>query len=305
MANFEGYKIFYHVACCSNITQAAQKLYMTQPAVTKAIQRLEEELKVTLFIRGHKGVELTIEGKHIFDMIAPACEELFKAEARMLRNLAVEVGHARISTNYYVANTYLVDFMGVFKEQYPNVTFEIDCDPPEVKKARIWDNHGDIFVDYEQALFEDGDVRKDRLMVTEVDTLNYGVYVGEPLKYLTERPMSLSELTEQTLILPGSDGVSYSMFNELCARFGRENKILCVSGSQMRWQLAEQGRGVLIRTERQSGDLLEEFNLYPVVLQEELPKRKLLLCTQPKNELTIAARTVCDMLIQFFAERTE
>src|SRR3569623_3471766 len=54
--------VFRTVAECRNITQAARKLHLSQPAVTKHIQRSEEELQVPLFLRSATGMILTPAG---------------------------------------------------------------------------------------------------------------------------------------------------------------------------------------------------------------------------------------------------
>ncbi|MCI9178323.1 MAG: LysR family transcriptional regulator [Clostridia bacterium] len=57
--NYESYKIFYTVALYGSISKAASSLYISQPAITKSIQKLEQELGITLFNRSPKGVSLT------------------------------------------------------------------------------------------------------------------------------------------------------------------------------------------------------------------------------------------------------
>ena len=57
--NYELYKTFDIVANCSTITEAAKKLKISQPAVTKAIKNLEWQLDCTLFIRNKQGIKLT------------------------------------------------------------------------------------------------------------------------------------------------------------------------------------------------------------------------------------------------------
>ena len=57
--NLNLYQVFYEVAGCRNFSLAAKKLYITQPAVSKAISRLEETLETTLFHRSSRGVRLT------------------------------------------------------------------------------------------------------------------------------------------------------------------------------------------------------------------------------------------------------
>ena len=53
------YYIFYQVAVSKNITAAARELYISQPAISKAISKLEQSLNTTLFIRNSRGVTLT------------------------------------------------------------------------------------------------------------------------------------------------------------------------------------------------------------------------------------------------------
>ena len=61
------YRIFYTVANTGNISQAAKQLYNSQPAISKSISRLEESLGTTLFMRNSRGVQLTDEGKILYD----------------------------------------------------------------------------------------------------------------------------------------------------------------------------------------------------------------------------------------------
>lgn len=60
--SFDYYKVFYEVARCQNITQAALNLCLTQPTVTKYIHNLEDMLQCKLFNRSQKGVTLTEKG---------------------------------------------------------------------------------------------------------------------------------------------------------------------------------------------------------------------------------------------------
>jgi DNA-binding MarR family transcriptional regulator len=67
--SFDYYKVFYEVARCQNITQAALNLCLTQPTVTKYIHNLEDMLQCKLFNRSQKGVTLTDEGRILFRQI--------------------------------------------------------------------------------------------------------------------------------------------------------------------------------------------------------------------------------------------
>ena len=60
--NLEYYKIFYYTAKQKSVTLAAEKLSISQPAVSQAIKHLEKDLGCALFVRMAKGVRLTKEG---------------------------------------------------------------------------------------------------------------------------------------------------------------------------------------------------------------------------------------------------
>ena len=65
--NFEYYKVFYYVAKYGSLTRAASVLMTSQPAVTRTIRNLENDLSCRLFIRSKSGVELTPEGKVFYE----------------------------------------------------------------------------------------------------------------------------------------------------------------------------------------------------------------------------------------------
>ena len=79
--SFDYYKVFYEVARCQNITQAALNLCLTQPTVTKYIHNLEDMLQCKLFNRSQKGVTLTDEGRILFRQINRPCQQMGRGRA--------------------------------------------------------------------------------------------------------------------------------------------------------------------------------------------------------------------------------
>ena len=74
--NLSSYRIFYAVANTENISRAAKELYISQPAISKSIQKLEENLGVKLFERSSRGVTLTPEGELLYTHVKSAFETL-------------------------------------------------------------------------------------------------------------------------------------------------------------------------------------------------------------------------------------
>ena len=78
--NLELYKVFYIVAKNKNITQAANELMISQPAVSKSIKVLERDLGTLLFIRNKNGVTLNNSGEVLYNKIKQAMELIMSAE---------------------------------------------------------------------------------------------------------------------------------------------------------------------------------------------------------------------------------
>lgn len=92
MVDLELYKIFKIVAEEENITHASEKLNISQPAVTKHIQNLEDTLKIKLFDRTNKGLNLTEVGKKIFEEIQEPIIILENIYKKYSNNRDVELG---------------------------------------------------------------------------------------------------------------------------------------------------------------------------------------------------------------------
>ena len=90
--NISLYQIFNTVAESQNISHAAKRLFISQPAVSKSITNLEENLGVTLFIRTSRGVKLTKEGLTLYEYTKNAFELLRHGEESIHR-IRTGIGH--------------------------------------------------------------------------------------------------------------------------------------------------------------------------------------------------------------------
>jgi DNA-binding transcriptional LysR family regulator len=124
MMNFR-LQVFRRVAEAQSITKAARILHLSQPAVTKHIQLLEETLGVPLFVRAAKGMLLTQAGvvylQHVQD-VAAAHEEVAR---RLQAPAGILTGRLRLGCNRTVLSYYLPEKLAAFKKRYPSVTCEI------------------------------------------------------------------------------------------------------------------------------------------------------------------------------------
>ena len=127
--NLSLYHIFNAVAEEGNISKAAKKLYISQPAISKAISHLEQNLDTQLFIRGSRGVVLTDSGKLLYEHTSAAFRHLDKAEENLSRNKKLGIGHLKIGASSTLCKYVLLPVLRGFNEQYPNIRISIYCQP--------------------------------------------------------------------------------------------------------------------------------------------------------------------------------
>lgn len=123
------YKIFYEVAKTGNISKAADKLFISQPAVSKSITKLEQSLNHTLFIRSKRGVKLTEEGKTLFSHLDVAFSSIDSAEKILKRVHDFGLGQLRIGVSTSLCKHILLPYLQDFIEENPHVKISIECNP--------------------------------------------------------------------------------------------------------------------------------------------------------------------------------
>lgn len=85
MESLSQYHIFYTVAKNGSISAAANELFISQPAVSKSIKKLEELLQTTLLIRGSRGVKCTEDGRILYEHLASAFSAIHEGEQMLQR----------------------------------------------------------------------------------------------------------------------------------------------------------------------------------------------------------------------------
>ena len=124
--DFDLYKMFYQVVKAGSFSKAADELYISQSAVTQAIQKLEDQIGGILFIRSRKGVTLTEAGKVLFEYIAPSIETIGNAEDIFSKYQNMEMGTIRISSSFILYEKVLRNSIIRFCKDHPKIEFEVD-----------------------------------------------------------------------------------------------------------------------------------------------------------------------------------
>lgn len=133
MIDFELYRIFVTVAKEENITKASEKLNTSQPALTKQIKNLETQLGIKLFERKSKGVELTLEGKKLYEKIKDPIEELIRIDRQIGKEKVINIG-----THNHMGSCIFGDVINEYCLKYPNVNLNLICEetPKMMKKLQ-------------------------------------------------------------------------------------------------------------------------------------------------------------------------
>lgn len=124
--NLSQYKIFFEVAKAGNISKAAKELYISQPAISKSISKLEDSLEVSLFTRNSRGVQLTEEGKLLYSHTKAAFEALGRGEQELKRVKDFNIGHLRIGVSNTLCKYILLPYLKNFIEKYPHIKITIE-----------------------------------------------------------------------------------------------------------------------------------------------------------------------------------
>lgn len=142
--NLSSYRIFYTVAKAGNISKAAKELYISQPAISKSIQKLEESVGCKLFARSSRGVVLTEEGQLLFNHVSEAFETLTIGEEKLKRSIELGVGHLKIGVSNTLCKYLLLPYLKEFIRQKPHITISISCQSTNETLRLLEDNKIDI-----------------------------------------------------------------------------------------------------------------------------------------------------------------
>lgn len=144
--NYESYKIFYHVALNQSISKVADKLLISQPAVSYQIKVLEEQLGITLFVRTKKGVTLTDEGKILFSYISKGIENFINGENALTNLKNLDYGIIRIGASTTVSKHVLMPYLKIFHKLYPNIEINITNNLTEELMRELRNGNLDILI---------------------------------------------------------------------------------------------------------------------------------------------------------------
>lgn len=125
--NLSLYRIFYATALAGNISKAADELFISQPAISQSIKKLEQSLDTALFVRSSRGVQLTEEGELLFSHVKSAFQTLEAGEHQLRLRRELGMGHLRIGVSSTLCKYVLLPYLTDFVKLHPHIQVTIAC----------------------------------------------------------------------------------------------------------------------------------------------------------------------------------
>ncbi len=289
--DIELYKIFYTVAKHSNITKAAEALFISQPAVTMSIKKLEELLQTTLFVRNKRGVTLTTEGKVLYEHVSSAMDSIKLGENRLASLKTLETGNIRIGIGTTLTKYFLIQHLAAFHERYPKVSIHIDTNMTSQIIKNLEEGKIDIGI-----ITNDTDDFKG-LNVHSSKDIQYCFICNNNYPELINKQISLEKLNTYPLLLQHQHTNSRRMLDEFANKCGvKLNSDMELSSYALVIEFTKIGLGVGFTAKEFIKKELENKELFTIDLKPVFPKQKILVLTKKDYLPSFSTQKLIDII---------
>lgn len=267
--DFELYRIFYVVANNGNITKASEELNISQPAISKSIKKLEEQLGGQLFVRTKRGVILTEEGKEFYNYIKQAIEYINNAENKFTDFINLETGCIKIGISTTLTKEFLLPYLEKFHTLYPKIDIKI-----------ITSLTSDLITKLKSGLID--------IVILNLNDKNYGndidiikcmkindcFVVNSKYKNLINKEVSLKEINNYPLILQSKGSNTREFLDNIAKEKGIIfNPNIELASYSLVVEFAKIGLGIGYVTKEYIKDELNNKKLFELKTKEKIPSR--------------------------------
>lgn len=298
--NLEYYKVFYYVCLEGSLTAAAQKLCISQPAVSQAVRQLEKEAGARLFFRTSKGVQLTREGELLFRYVKVGVEQLLEGGRMLKRMLDMDMGEVRIGASDMTLQFFLLPFLEQFHRQYPKIKVTVTNAPtPETIRS------------LEEGKIDFGVVTtpfscKSGIQKTLVKPIRNVFIAGNSFEQLKGRLLNYSALCGLPCIFLEKNTSTRAFMDGFLLKKGIELKPeFELATSDMIVQFARRNMGIGCVMEEFAGEAMERGEVFKLTFHEKMPLRHICVVTGESGLISMAGRSLLALLTEEAKERKE
>ncbi|HCX41977.1 MAG TPA: LysR family transcriptional regulator [Lachnospiraceae bacterium] len=293
--NLNLYYIFYTVALHKNISGAAKELYISQPAISKAISKLEQSLDVILFHRSSRGVTLTMEGELLFTQVQTAFSAIRHGEEQLKKVNELGISQISIGVSITLCKYVLLPYLQQFVKDNPHIKVTITCHPT-METLRDIDNsvtdigvvgipslpNGLTYIPFREI--------QDTFVTTDRYLENLKIRVGNDRKAI---------LNNATFMMLNKENISRKYVDMyLSSHQITMDNIIEINTMDLLIELAKIDLGIACVIKDFVKDELDDHSLTEVSLGRAIPKRKLGLVYKDDTIMTDAMKK----FISYFTE---
>ncbi len=291
ISNLEYYKVFYYVAEYGSLTKAAERLSISQPAVSQALKQLEDLLQTKLFVRASKGIRLTLEGESLYFHVKKGYEEIELGEKKLLKMLNLESGELHIGASDMTLRFYLLPFLERYHEEYPHIKVMVTNAPtPEtlvlLKEGKI--DFGVVSTPFQES---------SELSVLKVKEIEDCFVAGRKFMQYKNRMLDLQELEKLPIISLEKNTSTRTCMDRFLLKNGVEmHPEFELATSDMIVQFSKRNLGIGSVMKEFAAEELESGKLFELRFNKIIPKRHICVVTEKKTPISRAAKELLSML---------
>lgn len=211
MLDWDKLRIFHTAAESGSFTHAAEKLGMSQSAVSRQISALEEDLSLKLFIRHARGLVLTEVGEQLFRTAHRMHWELQQVETQMSESQDVPTGPLLVTTTVGFGSTWLSSRLHEFLLLYPDIQIEIKLNDAELDLAM---READVAIRLHRP-------NQSEMIQRKLFTVHNHFYASKEYLVAHGEPQSVEDLDNHRIITFGEPVPSYLGDINYIERLGR------------------------------------------------------------------------------------
>ena len=253
--DFKELEYFSTIVKCGNLTHAARQLYVSQPTLSKFLQKLEEDLGLVLFQRGSRRLKLTYAGQRYYAHVERILSQKREMDAEMTDILRSDRGVLYVGIPPFRCSFSLPKVLPIFHKEFPQVQFRIVEAPSAVLDQKLLNGEIDLafYMSFER-------ITGLSYQVMHRDKMYAILSKGHPLEANAAQigEFSLEWLAGQTLLLQNrTQRQGQYILQELEKRHIQPAEILESSNIRAAAALAANGYGIGFLI----GELLEHLEL--------------------------------------------
>lgn len=284
-------KYFQKVARLEHMTKAAEELYIAQPALSKTIARLENDLGVPLFDRKKRQIKLNTFGHIFLKQVDIALSALAEGERQLADHIEMEKGRVVIASTNHKCDAELVSsFLSIFPKSNLRI-IQATNDEQIIKSLR----EGDIDYYITSLPIAEKDIESITFLTEEIF-----IAVAHDHRFAQRKSIRLEEAAKEPFIGFKTGDDFQEMANQFCEESGFRPNILCeVDEFAAINSFVQKGIGIAFMTEEAKA---KDSSIRLIPIEEPVCQRMFQLAWAENRYLSGVAQKFRDFLIQYYSK---